>query len=205
MAYGRFGASKVSDVKPVNPVQNFNSSTVEYIDPSKHGAISQLINNHYLNEVRKDTKKVLMGRKLEAFLKKTFSVNEFKQLPVAAQNLIRLNRGLSAAEIIRFAEYWDNSHEIIFKEYSCENSKFRAMFEEFGKLYDVQMQAGVNNYVSVSKDFDVRKKIEQVFSKAVEKLLFLKKPSSPQRVRTRKTRKYTKIENIDDNRSGESL
>lgn len=174
LTHGYIGTNKTQKSKPVQQVQNYNSPTLEFIDPSTHGAIAQLINNHYLDQIKKDTKKVLMGRKLEAFLKRTFSVKEFEELPKPAQNLIRLHRGLSAAEIIRFAEFWDSSHEIIFKEYS-HNSKFKALFEKLGQLHDVQMQAGTNNYVSLSGNFELRKKIESIFTKAIEKLISIKK------------------------------
>ncbi len=204
MSFGHFGPKKARQVKTIQPVQNFNSTQLEHLDPAKHGAISQLINNRYLNEIKKDTKKVLMGRKLEEFLKRTFSVREFNELPKSAQNLIKFHRGMTAAEVLRFAEYWDNSHEIVFREYTSDNAKFKAMFEDFGKLYDVQMQAGLNNYVTVSKEFDIRKKVEMIFAKAAEKILFLKRPKkkATAKTRTRKAKKYssstiTKIDQIE--------
>ena len=188
-AFGRLNGLKTSELNATKPVENFSSPKIQTVDPSKHGSIAQLINDHYWRELKKDTKKVLYGRKLEEFLKKTFSVSEFAQLPKSAQNLIKLNKGLSAADIIRLVEYWDESHEIVFKEYTMEKAKFKAIFNSPGELDDVQMEIGTNNYVSLSEEFDIRKKIEDVFSKAFEKLLFVKK--------RKKERQCTKIE-LDD-------
>lgn len=204
-SFGHFGSLKLETAAPVKAVENFSSPTMEVTDPSKHGAIAQLINNHYFKQVKKETKRVLIGRKLEGFLKRTFNVRAYKSLPKAAQNLLKFDRLLRSYEIVKFTEYEDKSHDIVFKDYSMDQARFKVLFEALGELYDVQMKVGQNSYVSLSKDFETRKKVEHIFTKISEKLLFVKSKKKAKKYVVKKKQKevdtddeiaskYTKID-----------
>lgn len=151
---------------------NFNSASLNTTTPAQgyHGAISQMVNNKYLLELRKKTKRTYFGKKLKAILQREYSFDEFRALPESIQNLLIFNKNISSAEITKFMEFVDNSHEITFKEYSFENVKFKAIFAALGDLMEIEMQAGTNTFVPLSENFDLRTKIFDIFNKVKAKL-----------------------------------
>jgi hypothetical protein len=160
-------------VSNTNPV-NLNSSSINTIDPTKHnhGAISQLINYRYQHELRKDTKLILLGRRLREILNYEYSDRELESLPTPVQNLIRFHKSISGTEIIKFLQFIDDSHEIDFRDFSFDTIKFKAIFEALGDLREVEMQAGTGNYVALSDHFEIKEKVKKVFSKLKDKLKF---------------------------------
>lgn len=163
-------------VENVAEVTNFSSAKLEYTDLSKHGEISQLVNNQYLFELKKGIKKVLIGRRLENFLNRKYKVSDLEGMPTPRQNLIVFAKEMKNSKVTQFIEFWDESHEIRFKDlnYFFDLVRFRALFGVLGKLFDVQMKTGTNDYVSLSKDFDIRKKIEELFEKLIDRKTFFK-------------------------------
>jgi hypothetical protein len=155
-------ASRPNIVAPIqtNQTQNFRPIT-----PQAHhyGAVSQLINSKYLFELKKDIKKVIRGRKLKEILDYDYSEEEFDNLPISLRNLISFDRTITTAEILQFMESFDKSHEITFRDYAFDRIKFRALYEALGELLDVEMQAGPSTFVSLNENFEIKKKIKEIF------------------------------------------
>lgn len=167
--------------RPVVGVQPIIQSAIETITPQSHyyGPVSQLINSKYLHELRKDIRKVIKGRRLKEILTYDYSLDEYENLPTSLKNLIKFDRTISSAEILQFIEAFDLSHEITFRDYAFDRIKFRALFEALGDLLDVEMQAGPSTFVSLSDDFEVKRKIKEIFvdlkNKIKDKLIFRSK------------------------------
>jgi hypothetical protein len=160
-----------NSVLNLSPV-NFNSVRIATIDPlsSQHAHVAQVLNNRYIRELRKETKRIVMGRKLKEFLEAEYTQEEIFKMPPSLRNLLRFSREITTSEIIKFLEYIDASHEITFRDFAFEGMKFRVLFEALGELKDVEMQAGENSYVSLSESFDLKKKIKKVFDSLRKKL-----------------------------------
>lgn len=134
------------------------------------GAVSQVISSQYLFELRKDIKRILKGRKLSSFLEHEFSEEEFDALPKSLQNLLLFNKKINSAEILEFIEDIDENHEINFRDYALNRTKFRAIFESLGKLLDVEMLAGNSTYVPLSDDFKVKRNVINIFAEFGDKI-----------------------------------
>lgn len=147
-----------------------------------HGPVSQVINSKYLFELRKDTRKVIRGRKLKGILNHDYSLEEFDELPASLRNLIAFDRTITTAEILQFMEAFDKSHEITFRDYNFDRIKFRALFEALGDLVDVEMQAGPSTFISLDENFEIKKKIKEIFvdlkNTIKDKLVFKKAQSN---------------------------
>lgn len=175
-------ASRPNSIAPIqaNPTQTFRPIT-----PQAHhyGAVSQLINSKYLFELKKDIKKVIRGRKLKEILDYDYSEEEFDNLPVSLKNLISFDRTITTAEILQFIESFDKSHEITFRDYAFDRIKFRALYEALGELLDVEMQAGPSTFVSLNDNFEIKKKIKEIFidfkDRIKDKLKFNTKKKPP--------------------------
>lgn len=141
-------------------------SPINSMTPQSHhyGAVSQLINSKYLFELRKEVKKVLRGKKLQEVLTQEYTEEEFDNLPQPLKTLITFDRSISTAEVLQFMEAMDQNHEITFRDYNFDRIKFRALFEALGQLVDVEMQAGPSTFVPLSENFEIKKKIKEVFS-----------------------------------------
>ena len=140
--------------------------------------VAQLINSRYLFELKRSQKKVIRGRKLKELLTREYSFEEFQDLPVSMQNLIKFDKAISSAEVLQFIEELDKSHEIYFRDYSYDSIKFRALFEALGELLDVEMQAGPSTFVPLSEGFEIKRKVKKVFVQMKDKIvskLFAKK------------------------------
>lgn len=174
-------AQKVNNINPVN----FNNTNLQTVDLSKHGPIAQLINNQYQDRRSTGIKRLWLGRKLKIVLERDYSDDEFSRLPESIKNLLRFHKSISTAEIIKFIEFFDKSHEITFKDYNFDHVKFRALFEALGDLESVDMQVGPNNFVALSDSFDLKQKIWSIFSKFKNKVSFVEK-AKPRRRRRRK-------------------
>ena len=163
----------ITEIKPIPAPNN-----IESVTPQSHyyGPVSQLINSRYLHELRKDIRRIIKGRRLKEVLAYDYSLEEFENLPISLRNLIKFDRTISSAEILQFMEAFDLSHEITFRDYSFDRIKFRALFQAFGDLLDVEMQAGPSTFVSLSEDFEVKRKIKEIFvdlkNKFKDKLIF---------------------------------
>ncbi|MDD9898447.1 MAG: hypothetical protein OXU45_05525 [Candidatus Melainabacteria bacterium] len=158
--------------KPVAGTQPVQQSNIESMTPQSHhyGPVSQLINSKYLHELRKDIRKVIKGRRLKQILAYDYDEDEFDNLPPSLQNLIKFDRTISSAEILQFIESFDLSHEITFRDYAFDRIKFRALFEALGDLLDVEMQAGPTTFVSLSDDFEVKRKVKEIFTNLKNKI-----------------------------------
>lgn len=158
---------KLTTLIPNISPTDFNTTRINTIDPtvSVHGHVAQLINNKFIRETKKNTKRVVMGRKLKEFLEGDYSPEEILKMPISLRNLLRFSHEFSTAEIIKFLEYVDSSHEITFKDFSFDRMKFKVLFEALGELRDVEMQAGENSFVSLSNNFELKEKIFSVFEK----------------------------------------
>lgn len=158
------------EIKRVQEVTNQRQN--EAITPQNYnlGTVSQLVNNKYLFELRKDIRKVLKGRKLAEFLNYEFTEEEFDKLPVSLKNLFIFNEKVSSAEVLQFIENMDHDHEITFRDYAFNRIKFRALFEAMGDLADVEMLAGNSTYVPLSEDFKVKRKVSDIFNSLSDKI-----------------------------------
>ncbi len=170
-------AQPIETIKPVD--QQTNTRNLATPQSAYYGPVSQIINNRYLLEIKKDVKQIIKGRRLKEILAYDYSLEEFENLPVSLRNLIKFDRTISSAEILQFMEALDSSHEINFRDYSFDRIKFRALFEALGGLLDVEMQAGPSTFVSLSEDFEVKRKIKEIFvdlkNKFKDKLIFKSK------------------------------
>lgn len=189
---------QATETAAVRPISSFNSGKLEYIDPGQHGAIAQLINNKYQLQKQKQSKRLFIGKQLQAILQKSYKFTEFQRLPRSIKNLIRFDRNIKSAEITQFTEFDSEEHEIHFKDFEFDGGKFRAVFESWGELKDVQMKAGLNNFVSLSEGFEIREKIFDLFHKFRQRLLLRK------RQRDRLRAKKLKAEN-ERNKERESI
>ncbi len=168
----------IRSIQPITNIRPVSPGPVESITPQSHyyGPVSQLINNRYLYELRKDIRRIIKGRRLKEILAYDYSLEEFENLPTSLRNLIKFDRTISTAEILQFMEAFDLSHEITFRDYSFDRIKFRALFQALGDLLDVEMQAGPTTFVSLSEDFEVKRKIKEIFvdlkNRFKDKLIF---------------------------------
>lgn len=168
-------------VSPITAAQPVQQNKIDTVTPQSHyyGPVSQLINSKYLHELRQDIRKVIKGRRLKEILAHDYSLDEYENLPTSLKNLIKFDRTISSAEILQFIESFDLSHEITFRDYAFDRIKFRALFEALGDLLDVEMQAGPSTFVSLSDDFEVKRKIKEIFvdlkNKVKDKLVFRSK------------------------------
>ena len=169
----------------VPPVSDFSSSKLEYIDPSKHGPIAQLINDNYRAQLGKTTRRLLSGKLLKQTLERDYSYAEFQRLPRSVKNLIRFDRNMSSSEVTKFIEFITAEHQINFKDYKYDSSKFRAVFDASGDLVDVEMQAGLNNYVSLSAGFEIKSAIIGLFKKLKQRMILRKRQAERIRAKRR--------------------
>ncbi len=171
---------QLKPAEPVSFIPAINQSQNPLMTPQSHyhGPVSQLINSKYLFELRKDTRKVIRGRKLKEILARDYSLEEFDELPASLKNLIAFDRNITSSEILQFMEAFDKSHEITFRDYNFDRIKFRALFEALGELLDVEMQAGPSTFISLDDNFEVKKKVKEIFvdlkNKIKDKLVFKK-------------------------------
>ncbi len=165
-------------VSNINAIPQNNQPAPDMVIPQSHyyGPVSQLINSRYLYELRKDARKVIRGRKLKEILKYDYSLEEFENLPIALRNLVKFDRTITSAEVLQFMEAFDQSHEINFRDYSFDRIKFRALFAALGEFLDVEMQVGPSTFMPLSEEFEIKRKIKEVFvdlkNKFTNKLLF---------------------------------
>jgi hypothetical protein len=163
---------------PITAAQPVQQNKIDTVTPQSHyyGPVSQLINSKYLHELRKDIRKVIKGRRLKEILAYDYSLDEYENLPTSLKNLIKFDRTISSAEILQFIESFDLSHEITFRDYAFDRIKFRALFQALGDLLDVEMQAGPSTFVSLGEDFEVKRKIKEIFvdlkNKVKDRLVF---------------------------------
>lgn len=168
----------IRSIQPISNIRSLTPQSVESVTPQSHyyGPVSQLINSRYLYELRKDIRRIIKGRRLKEILAYDYSLEEFENLPISLRNLIKFDRTISTAEILQFMEAFDLSHEITFRDYSFDRIKFRALFQALGDLLDVEMQAGPSTFVSLSEDFEVKRKIKEIFvnlkNRFKDKLIF---------------------------------
>lgn len=160
-------------IPSTRPVDVNQAPLVVPFTPQSHyyGPVSQLINSQYLFQLRnQNVRKLIKGRKLKEILSHDYSLEEYENLPIPLQNLIKFDRTISTAEILQFMEAFDSSHEISFRDYAFDRIKFRALFEALGCLIDVEMQAGPTTFVSLSEDFAVKRKIKEIFIELKNKI-----------------------------------
>lgn len=168
----------IRSIEPITSIRPINQASIQSVTPQTHyyGPVSQLINSRYLYELRKDIRRIIKGRRLKEVLAYDYSLEEFENLPVSLRNLIKFDRTITTAEILQFIEAFDLSHEITFRDYSFDRIKFRALFQALGDLLDVEMQAGPSTFVSLAEDFEVKRKIKEIFvdlkNKFKDKLIF---------------------------------
>ncbi len=155
----------LKEVEAVRVQTRVTQSRIETITPQSHhfGNVAQVVSSQYLYELRKDIRKVLRGKKLKEILEYDYSEEEFEELPVSLQNLITFDRTISSAEILQFMEAFDKSHEITFRDYAFDKMRFLALFEALGTFIDVEMQAGPSSYIALSDNFEIKKKIQEIF------------------------------------------
>ncbi len=149
------------------PIASFDINNARTLTPNSanYGLVAQIANSKNLFEAnrQKDIKRILKGRKLKELLSHDYSLEEFDELPVSFKNLIKFDRSITSAEILQFIEALDESHEITFRDYAFDRVKFRALFEALGDLLDIEMQAGPTTFVPLSEDFELKRKIKEIF------------------------------------------
>ncbi len=161
--------------KPETINTDFSSSKLEYIDPTKHGPIAQLINDNYRAQLGKTTRRLLSGKLLKQALERQYSYKEFQRLPRSVKNLIRFDRNMGSSEVTKFIEFITAEHQINFKDYKYDSGKFRAVFDNKGELVDVEMQAGLNNFISLSSGFELKQAIVGLFTKLKQRMALRKR------------------------------
>ncbi len=169
----------------VAPIADFSSSKLEYVDPSKHGPIAQLINDNYRAQLGKTTRRLLSGKLLKQTLERDYNYAEFQRLPRSVKNLIRFDRNMSSSEVTKFIEFITAEHQINFKDYKYDASKFRAVFDGEGDLVDVEMQAGLNNYISLSSGFELKTAIINLFKRLKQRMILRKRQAEKIRAKRR--------------------
>jgi hypothetical protein len=169
----------------IAPVSDFSSSKLEYIDPSKHGPIAQLINDNYRAQLGKTTRRLLSGKLLKQTLERDYNYAEFQRLPRSVKNLIRFDRNMSSSEVTKFIEFITAEHQINFKDYKYDANKFRAVFDGDGELVDVEMQAGLNNYISLSSGFELKDAVVKLFKKLKQRMILRKRQAERIRAKRR--------------------
>jgi|GEM_PF-2088946 len=176
-------AAKPERISPI--AADFSSTKLEYIDPSKHGPIAQLINDNYRAQLGKTTRRLLSGKLLREALEREYSYREFQRLPRSVKNLIRFDRNMSSAEVTKFIEFISAEHQINFKDYKYDSGKFRAVFDSKGELVDVEMQAGLNHFVSLSSGFELKAAVINLFKKLKQRMILRKRQAEHIRARRR--------------------
>lgn len=157
----------------VRNVEINQAPPVAPITPQNHyyGPVSQLINSQYLFQLRnQNVRRLIKGRKLKEILSHDYSLEEYENLPIPLQTLVKFDRTINTAEILQFMETLDSNHEISFRDYAFDRIKFRALFEALGALVDVEMQAGPTTFVSLNDDFEVKRKIKEIFVELKNKI-----------------------------------
>ncbi len=82
---------------------------------------------------------------------------------------------MSSAEVTKFIEFLSAEHQINFKDYKYDASKFRAVFDAKGELVDVEMQAGLNHFTPLSPAFELKKSIVSIFNKIKQRMILRKR------------------------------
>ncbi len=177
---------EINATERLTPISaDFSSTKLEYVDPSKHGPIAQLINDTYRAQLGKTTRRLLSGKLLKETLERDYSYAEFQRLPRSVKNLIRFDRNMSSSEVTKFIEFISTEHQINFKDYKYDSGKFRAVFDAKGELVDVEMQAGLNNYISLSAGFELKAAVINLFKKLKQRMILRKRQAERIRARRR--------------------